>query len=148
MAGSMAAVDEAGGFEGALNRWAGAHSSGATALGNLVSGLEEFAGAQRRWEDRRAALGSMGIETGCVDWRKRIDSEEAGGVLQAEKSLRRVQQALDDLRTSVADMWVASACALDKVGLAESGAAGRMAVVVAEELSVCAAKHGEELRLR
>ena len=33
----------------------------------------------------------MGIETGCVDWRKRIDSEEAGGVLQVPPLLHERQ---------------------------------------------------------
>ena len=47
----MADLDEGGGrggFEGALDQWASAHLSGATAMANFVSGLEEFAGAQRR----------------------------------------------------------------------------------------------------
>jgi len=47
----MADLDEGGGrggFEGALDQWASAHQGGITAVANFVSGLEEFAGSQRR----------------------------------------------------------------------------------------------------
>jgi hypothetical protein len=85
------------------------------------------------------ALATVSVDTCPV--------HRASTLWQAERSLKRLHEAIGDMQASVTDMWTAASTALDLVGC-QDHAQSVQRVPLAEALCICAAAHRDELRLK